>query len=1174
MSEQPNPGDTIKITGTFDINLNLPPDIKIFVEAVENLPQQIESFRIEGDGPIPLDLAVSTEVDFVADFIDAPEDTVITWSSDDSAAELIRDDGLGNATFRFINELPPAEITQNIDITATATSASANQTVGSVITVEKQNTLGDIGELSFELNGDDTNFSIANGGIVALQVLNDGAAPAPQLFYEWTLSETPSLNPPGTDETSPGSNVFIGQGVNTLGTQFSGTNDTEVLVTVRITSDRVSDGERSLSQVITIGDGSSGGVLQSIGDVTVAVDGGVTEVDNFSTVGFTASYSGNVPSATYSWSCSDPFAIITDNGDGTADVQFQSVDGIYQVNCEVTSTLASDSPQQGGVGLTVGTPGGYVPVEGSLLEAGSGWVADTVAPPALGNPNDVGHEYPAIARWTTKELEAHSNGDGIISHYVIADHRSGIAHVDFSLDNGTFVRVTETTYVPYYDADLYVISVDTDQLPNKDMYEIRAIAVPNSGQPRVLQGPLEHNNPPADENGEKHWSPVKRGMFGMFFSKIDSSERKVAFVDNVNGIDDVSLADGTQEKPYKTPVFAIFNGLCNSVNYTEVSHWGLELLPSTQPYTFDGMAWPKSSTSNRRGWFTIASADPANPVTITAKAVNSSGSLSQNMTMLRFKDINFNYVGLESGKVICSGAQGSHLLVENCTFESEQSSGAVFGGFAGWTGYFDCHCEDSVWGPYGKGTAVNCSIYGLTHDAFRTMCGFNLSVEYFGKFVPGYNPLNHCDVFQIYYAGGIVENCVMHGLTATERCAAQGMYFSGHTVEFRNFLVKNCKVDIRDSTDGVPNPNGVQGGLLHNWYVYTDTKHFVLRNCEFNEGYIGSGATSPPPYGDQIPDEGYFSGEASLWENVTKMNTVEPMFPYPDRRGGNGLGDFYVKAGSPPLPWTSPSTLIEYRSDAFVDYLQEVRIVEGNVVVSDSNEITPATKTLRAAAITDQDDIVYAWSVTASDGDLSLVTNTSGTDENFVFEVTAGNNDRVYTVTAQATSPTLGITVVKSVTYKVRPPVAFPVEFEGIIPDSGGNFYNLYSDALQPGDTWVDANGENVMPGSWLQLQLRSYKRGMTLYFSSEEEMIDRFLGEYAGKNITLNFGDATASLNGPIQVGTIGDPGVTCETGTNSDDGSSFIRFPNDGDDSVWDNFPGTISKGPKPFKLTFTNP
>lgn len=1172
MSEQPNPGDTIKITGTFDINLNLPPDIKIYVEKVETLPTPIEGFDIEGGESVQHRMIEGSTINLIADYSEAPDDFVVTWVSDSPEAVLVEDDGIGHAAFALTDN-PGAQI-DRIDITATGSSVSTGQVSSSSIEVEKVNTIGTIGDVSMS---SPQGSNISNGGFAFINVTNNGTANPTSLNYMWTSSD-PSAVIGGTENPVGSGQYFTTTPANSV---VFGTNDSVQEVAVLVSNENAYDVANAASLSFTIGNGST--PVQTIGDVTVSTPPG--QIDNFTTKTFTATYSGSVATAFYNWSCStDPQAIISTSGN-TADITFQNPDQENIVTCEITNSLAADSPRQGSIGVTVGNPGGYVPVEGSILTAGSGWTGVTPTPAALGNSNDLGYDYQPAARWATKMYESHVQGDGIVSHYVVASHPSGIAHVDFSLNDGQFVRVTEKTYVPYYDADLYVISVDVDQLPEADDYEIRAIAVPNGGQPRVLQGEAEWAFPPfPDENGEGFQSDVLRGMFGMRFHKIPASKRKIVFVDNVNGIDstDSNITDGTEEKPYKTISDATYFGLCDGINGSDLSACTVLLLPSAEPYVLTNMGWPRSSLNTKsEGWFTIASADSTQPVTMSAPSSSESGSIAQGINHIRIKDVVFNYENLESGKRIIPGKNERNVLVEDCTYVSEFAAGGVFGTCKGWSGHFNCSATNVLWGPYGKGTVVNCSINGLLNDAYVFSCGFRNSCEFSGNFVPGYDPSAHQDQWQVFYnpsgAIGVMDNYVMHGYEAVERIATQGILLSGGTEEFRSFYIAKSRIDIRDSTNGVPNPSGVSGGALNNYYIFADTRGFVVENCEFSNGFIYSPEMDVydpvwNPDGTGVPGEnGTYTGEDTLFHNVSYIDSIEPFFPYPDRLGGNGLGGFYEKDGNPPFPWKSPSTLVTYTSDVWQDYLLEARITENSIVVPAANEITPATKTLKAQPVSDQDNFTYQWNVTASDGDLSAVTTTSGTSETFVFEVSTGSNTRVYTVSLSIYSPDLDITQDVSVTYKVRPPVNFPVTFGGDIPDGGGNNYQLYASDLG-NVTWTDNSGENVLPDAFIQLRIRSYVNGVSFYFNNYDEMINRFLGEYAGKNITLVFdGEPPATLNGPLQVGTIGDPGVNCEIKTRSSDNAPYLNMPS----AVWSGIPYTGSNGStKPFTITFTTP
>ena len=1243
-SNTPQPGDSIRITGTFDINVDLPPDIKIFVKSVENVPEAIEGFTILGsDSTIPVDLSSQDYIEVNAQVSSAPEDTIISWTTDSPDAVVESEDGLGYARISLTDN-PGFFDPETITLTATASSPSTGQVISETVDIEKKNSIGTIGQLTPTItngNGDEvtgTTYTAVNGEAVFINVANDPgndadgnpiiAATPSLLDWKWEIS---SLNPIlNGDEIPADSGVFYNN-TPLQGFAFTGADDdTEVLLKISAESPSARDGVQTTEVLFTVG--NPGSAIEEIGSVAVVVtDSNGDEVtdlklDNFTTYSYAASFDGNASTGIdYSWTSSDPQALITDNQDGTADIQFQAIDDTYSVTCVVTGDEAVDSGAQTTIDLTVGNPGGYVPVEGEFIEPGSGWTGLLATPSPQGDPNHVAYEFEAVARWPTRNYMSYTQSDGIITFCVVAAHHSGIAYVDFFLNGGTPVRVTETSYIPEFQGDtdtkdLYAISVDTANLPLGDYsdstedYELRAIAMPNSGHPRVLQGPPDHIAPEDLEGGAVaypegtgllHQSDAVRGLYGMFFNVIDPAVRKVYYVDNING-QDTTNNDGSFEKPWKTLDYASWEGVSGFDNNGDVirgqsvSDTTLYLMPSPTPYYKTGYVWPRTSLKSYKSYFTVASFDPDNPATLVKPSIDLQGTTvgpfkggwGENVTKLRLQNLHFQYDGNGEKDVVILGAAQNNILVENCTFNSEFTLSNPIDGFNRWSGFYNCFANRVKYGPFGKGVNVRCAIDQLHVDAYRSGCGFLNSCTNASRLEEEFNGTDHQDMWQTYYKDGCMDNYIMHGFDATQKIATQGILLSGESQLFKNYYIKNSKIDTRYSDNGVPYDLPLPGGLLNNYYVYTDTLHFVIEDCEFSGGYITSAAEYPegvpgliePVDGWQVPGNGYYTGRATRVHNVNYMGGAEPWFPYPDRRGGNGKGDFY-KLTNGVFPWISPSTLYTYSSDTWQDYLLEVRLTEGSITVPDTNEVAaPLNKTFTANPVSDQTNFTYSWVVTANDGVLDDVVTTTGTSKDFNLQVTAGNTDRVYTVTCSVTAPDLPAAdqgpVSSSFTFNVRPPVAFPVTFQGQIIDDTGNWYRLRREALQETDTWEGSDGKNVMPSAWLLLALRSFKRGLTFSFTTLEELQNRFLGEYAGKMMTLKFrdvgeNDTEHSLTMPITLGEEGDQNANCYL-IEEDDGSVSLQFPNGQfDQYAWDSFPGTLSgQSPEPFMIKFTTP
>ncbi len=131
----------------------------------------------------------------------------------------------------------------------------------------------------------------------------------------------------------------------------------------------------------------------------------------------------------------------------------------------------------------------------AVLTPGTGFTGATVQPAALGQPGQDMYNENAIARWDVVPYQTFS---GTFNVGVVAFDSAGIKEVDFSVNGGAWVAVTTMTLNPQtantgdagnpsagvveYWATLNAADFADGQI------EVRAIAVPVVGQPRVLQG--------------------------------------------------------------------------------------------------------------------------------------------------------------------------------------------------------------------------------------------------------------------------------------------------------------------------------------------------------------------------------------------------------------------------------------------------------------------------------------------------------------------------------------------------------------------------------------------------------------------------------------------------------------------------------------------------------------
>lgn len=118
----------------------------------------------------------------------------------------------------------------------------------------------------------------------------------------------------------------------------------------------------------------------------------------------------------------------------------------------------------------------------AVLEPGSGFTAPTPQPPAIGS--GAGADAKAIARW---DVVPYQTFDDLFEIGVVAFHINGIDRVEFSLDGGPWTAVKEMTLNPRTNVVEYWVALDAARSPDGPV-EVRAIAYPKKGVPRVLGG--------------------------------------------------------------------------------------------------------------------------------------------------------------------------------------------------------------------------------------------------------------------------------------------------------------------------------------------------------------------------------------------------------------------------------------------------------------------------------------------------------------------------------------------------------------------------------------------------------------------------------------------------------------------------------------------------------------
>jgi hypothetical protein len=119
----------------------------------------------------------------------------------------------------------------------------------------------------------------------------------------------------------------------------------------------------------------------------------------------------------------------------------------------------------------------------------------------VGDQNDPAYHNNTIARWAAPLFKDYDSPTEIP---LLAYHISGIDRVEFQLNNGPVVTVSDQSYNATIGATCYNITLSGD-IPDNEYNELRAIVYPNSGYPQVLQGEAMGDQSP-------YFSPLAPGL--------------------------------------------------------------------------------------------------------------------------------------------------------------------------------------------------------------------------------------------------------------------------------------------------------------------------------------------------------------------------------------------------------------------------------------------------------------------------------------------------------------------------------------------------------------------------------------------------------------------------------------------------------------------------------------
>ncbi len=522
--------------------------------------------------------------------------------------------------------------------------------------------------------------------------------------------------------------------------------------------------------------------------------------------------------------------------------------GLYNGLVSFTNTTTGAGSTTRNVSLEVtSTSGGGAPV----LPPGPGWSGSTNEPPQVGS--GPGDDAKVVARWN---VVPHQQIQGDFFIGVPAFHVNGIDRVEMAVEGGPWTPVTQMTFNTRTQTWEYTAILRESDYSQNDEIEVRAIAYPVVGKPRLLDS---------------------------LFVYVDRDDQLQHVVKWAAPFGSDSSGDGSQGNPYRTigkaavEVAAAQGGLADG---------GFVYLAAGD---YDHSA-PPSSLNTANLWLTVQPGpgltkadcritDGINPGLKTGRV---------RLYDLTIKDILYS----ESGK-------GQKIWADNCHFEGngQETSVHPVGWFTGFAAEYltDTIVSDDKLGFENTNICRNVQALRLGSDVFgQTKLVVNCIVDDVDR---GSQTSWHPDVYDFGAAGNNFDNYLIYGLTATN-CNAQGIFSADEVGSVDNSAFINCLFEIggHASQWEVPSNhlllwNTTLAEHSYNWRTPQSTlTNISVRGTVFNKMSIAGG-------GDSVDDawfeDNHFIDSASLVKG-TDATTGSAGFK-------DSAGDDYSPSASSPL---------------------------------------------------------------------------------------------------------------------------------------------------------------------------------------------------------------------------------------------------------------------------------
>ena len=419
------------------------------------------------------------------------------------------------------------------------------------------------------------------------------------------------------------------------------------------------------------------------------------------------------------------------------------------------------------------------------LTPGTGWTGSTPQPSAAGDPSKLGYDAKAMARW---DVVPYQTFDDEFHVGVVAFHMNGIDRVSFSVEGGEWVDVSEMQQNPRTNVHEYVVSLDASLFKEDGVVEVRAIAWPVIGEPRVLAGEF-------NERGENSlWLNVNHSGNLLNLKAYVSPQ----------GSDEAG--DGSSAKPYRSIMKAARS--IQDEQGDSADGGVIYLLPGEHTY---GDYASSLYTKTKDRWLTITPAPGVASADAPIRFASSSDGLRTKLVRL----YNLTITPRDDTQLFSSnGPLEDYIWVQSCWLEGRGNTVSERW-LNSWTGvYFtDSSLGQSRDGISGE-LVRNVKIRSIGSDAF-TNSGIVIDchVAEIDRGDSGFHP----DIMQL----SDIENVIVYGVSSS---TAQGQgFFAGSNKAIKDVAFVNCDLDNQKTET---NANIFQ--------FAGPTNHMYVRDSAFN----------------------------------------------------------------------------------------------------------------------------------------------------------------------------------------------------------------------------------------------------------------------------------------------------------------------------------------------------